>query len=71
MTTLVTESPDIVKESALTTREVADALGRPTQYVYQLIITGRLVGARKESGRWLVPPRVVRAYIKETQGPTP
>jgi hypothetical protein len=68
MTTPGTEQRDNVAESALTIREVADALVRSPEFVYHLIVSGRLVGARKELGRWLVPPHVVRTYVKTASG---
>ena len=68
MTTPGTEQPYRVAESALTIREVADALGRSPDFVYHLILSGRLVGARKELGRWLVPAHVVRTHVKAARG---
>jgi len=61
------ECLDHAAESALTIGEVARALWRSTDFVYRLIITGQLAGARKESGRWLVPPCDVRTYVKATR----
>jgi len=62
-----TEGSNRVAESALTIAEVAAALHRSPEYVYRLVTTGRLPGAQKELGRWLVPARVVRSYVKAMQ----
>lgn len=47
----------------LTAIEAARRLGVNLDYLYRLLLTGRLQGRRKD-GRWLIPVAAVEARLK-------
>jgi excisionase family DNA binding protein len=52
-------------QTNLTIREAAIQLGVTLQYAYGLAQTGRLPGAFKKDGRWLVPQTAINDRLKK------
>lgn len=48
----------------LTVRQAASSLGNTQKHVRDLLYEGKLAGAKKAGGCWLIPAAVVEARLK-------
>lgn len=56
------------EEELMSPREVAGRLGRRLDSVYMLLWAGRLPGARKVDGRWLIAMEAVEERLRKRKG---